>query len=164
LGIATGIDMLLDIVQEEKEISVKEAAAKLNVSEKKIETWSRILADEGLLELVYPANPLKSPSLRIMGFKKEKKKKKDKKKKEEPKKKKKQKTLKKEKRSVKGFASRFKRAPKYKTYEEKKEGLKEKKPSKRKTQVILLIAIIVIIVILLMVFGGFEWLRNLVTF
>jgi hypothetical protein len=169
LGIATGIDKLLDIVQHEKRISIKDAAAQLNVSNDKIETWSRVLADENLLELVYPANPFESPFLKMIGFKEDKKKEEEKKEKEKeeekkdkkkkPKEKKPAKKPKETKRPVTGFVSRFKNTPAYRTYKEKLEEQKSK-PKTRKGRIFAVI--IIIIIIIFVIIGVQQWLRNLI--
>lgn len=163
MGIATGIDELLDLVQDKKKISIKDAARKLKVEEDKIETWSRVLSDEEMLELRYPANPLEPPFLQVVGYT-EKKKRKKKKKKDVYKEKKKEKTKDKEKRRLpkRAFLKRFKgsRKKEFKTYKQKLKS-KEKKRTPMRNQLILLAAVIVIIILLFIYFGGPSWLPGI---
>jgi hypothetical protein len=159
LGIATGIDKLLDLVQDKKRITIKRASKELKIPESKIETWGRILSDEDMLELNYPANPLEPPFLQIVGYSEKKhKKKKKKKKKEEKKKKKHRDKPSKRKMPSKAFLSRFKGTKKreFKTYKEKVEKAKTKKKSKLKGQVIMLIIVIVAIILMLELFGYLD--------
>jgi len=74
MTLETGIDKLLDLVNEKKEITVSEAAKKLGVPEKNIESWAKVMSDENMLELVYPANPLNQPFLRVYSKEQAKKK------------------------------------------------------------------------------------------
>lgn len=50
----TSVDKLLDLVKKEKVIKFSDAAKKLNVNEKQIEEWGKILEDHKLIELDYP--------------------------------------------------------------------------------------------------------------
>lgn len=120
VGIETGVDKLLDLVQEKKEITVMDAAKKLKVPEDKVESWGRILSDEGILELIYPANPLNPPFLKVFSKEAPEKKKEKKKEKKQEKKKPRKKVRKKAVRGAKSKSSRFfSRFRLAKTYERK---------------------------------------------
>jgi hypothetical protein len=168
LGIATGIDILLDLVQDKKKITLKKAAKDLKITEDKVEKWGRIMSDESLLELNYPANPLEPPFLQMIGYseKNKKKSKKEKKKNEKPKKEK-EKLRRRRRIKPKAFFRRFKSTSKkrreYKPYKEKKIELKKKAKEKPKradklvgNQIKLLAVVITFIFFLMIYFGVFD--------
>jgi hypothetical protein len=149
VGIETGIDKLLDLVQEKKKITVSEAARKLKVSENKIESWGKVLSDENIIEFTYPANPLNPPFLRA--FSKEEIEKKDEVVKEvlaaKPKKKKYHKRrIRKSKAVSLEFFSRF----------------LSKKKSKRKRNPLPYVLLLIAVIVVVMYFTGvIEWLMSL---
>ncbi len=51
----TDIDLLLDLVEKNEQISISEASKKLQVNKKVIEKWARILEENNLLKITYPA-------------------------------------------------------------------------------------------------------------
>lgn len=148
VGIETGVDKLLDLVQEKKVVTVRDAARKLKVSEGRVESWGRILSDEGILELVYPANPLNPPFLKV--FSKEAPKKKEKKKAEKkPKKKPKKKVRKKAVRGAKAKSSRFFSRFRF------------AKTRKRRTLLPYAVVLVLVIVLILYFTGVIGWLTSL---
>lgn len=169
LGIATGIDKLLDLVQDKKKITLKKASKELNISEDKVETWGRILSDEELLDLKYPVNPLDPPFLQIKNYEEKSKKKKRLKKDEEEKKESKKKTRLTRKRKIKprAFFRRFKSSSAkkrdYRPYKDKrkevkkilekeKQGTKKRKFSIVGNQLKLLAIVLTTIVMLVLIY------------
>jgi hypothetical protein len=151
VGIETGIDKLLDLVQEKKKLTVSEAAKKLKVSESKIESWGKVLSDENIIEFTYPSNPLNPPFLRA--FSKEEAKKKEEgtedipvekpEKKEYPKR-----NIRKSKAVSLKFFSRF----------------RSKKKSKKKRSPLPYILLLVAVIVVIMYFTGvIEWLISLLS-
>lgn len=61
--VKTGIDDLIDIINERKSVSIKDLAKELNVSTSQIEEWGKILEQKGIIEIVYP--PFGPPKLRL---------------------------------------------------------------------------------------------------
>jgi len=64
--VETTIDKLLEIL-DEKSMSIEELEKKLDVPEKQIEKWGKILEEYGLIEVIYP--PIGKPILRKKAIK-----------------------------------------------------------------------------------------------
>jgi len=64
-GYATGVDLLLGLIEESGSITFKKAASSLGVEINDIEEWGNILAKEGLAVIKYPA--LGSPLIKKKG-------------------------------------------------------------------------------------------------
>jgi hypothetical protein len=151
VGIETGVDKLLDLVQEKKEITVMEAAKKLKVPEDRVESWGRILSDEDILELVYPANPLNPPFLKVFSKEAPKKKKEKKKAEKKPKRKPKKKVRKKAVRGAKARSSRFFSRFRF------------AKTRKRRTLLPYVVVLVLAIVLVLYFTGVIGWLASLLS-
>ncbi len=61
----TAIDRFLSLVKEEKKIGLLRAARVLEAKTATVEKWAIILDRRGLIELVYPRNPLQSPYVTV---------------------------------------------------------------------------------------------------
>ena len=53
LLITTGVDALIKLIKEKKEIELIDAARILQISSQKVREWSQILEDEGILSIKY---------------------------------------------------------------------------------------------------------------
>lgn len=58
--IVTSLDLMVDILQKEGKLDVRQAAKIFNVPEEKIEEWARLLERTGYGKLVFPLNVTKS--------------------------------------------------------------------------------------------------------
>jgi len=63
--IKTSIDGFLALVNERKRMTVPAAAKALGVKEEIVEDWATVLSRRGMVELVYPENPLEAAFVRV---------------------------------------------------------------------------------------------------
>lgn len=64
-AVQTKIDEMLELVKGEGEIALGEISEKMEIEKSKVEKWGRALDRFGLVDLVFPENPLRNPYLKV---------------------------------------------------------------------------------------------------
>ena len=65
MPIDTDVDRLFSLVKQKKKISLRAASKKLREKKKIIESWAKILDEEGLIDFDYSLNPIAGAYLKV---------------------------------------------------------------------------------------------------